>query len=236
MKIETLELQAGDLNALEAFYAGALGLPITRRGATSLGVSVGRSQLAFEAAPNSPRGVYHFAFNIPGSQLAEARAWLAPRANLIRSARDEEAFDFASWNASACYFYDPAGNIVELIARRDLGAEAQGAFSAASLLSISEVGLATESVPATVKLLQAELELPIFRGSSGDDFAALGNDEGLLIIVRVGRAWFPDTGRPAELLPLRVDLASGAGQFRVTGPPYAVQPAVRVSTQGEPGR
>ncbi len=94
-------------------------------------------------------------------------------------------------------------------------------------MSVSEIGLAAESVPATVRKLQAALDLSIFRGSAGDDFAALGDDEGLLIVVSAGCTWFPDTGRAAELLPVQVDLTGGSGPHRLSGPPYEVRAAAR---------
>ncbi len=56
---------------------------------------------------------------------------------------DDKSFiaDFIDWHARSVYFFDPAGNIVELIARDDLNDVADGAFSSRQFRNISETGL-----------------------------------------------------------------------------------------------
>src|SRR5512143_1114942 len=118
MKIDGLTLDAGDLARLYEFYGGDLGLPVVRRGAELLALQVGATQLRFKRGQGRP--FYHFAFNVHPSRFERARAALAAITPLLHDSDGEEVFAFRSWNARASYFYDPAGNIVELIACRDL--------------------------------------------------------------------------------------------------------------------
>jgi catechol-2,3-dioxygenase len=228
MRLETVRLLTGDLDAQASFYGEVLGLRVVERTATLVVVQAGATRLAWAAAAQGWRGAYHFAFNIPKNKLAEAKRWAAERVPLIRSAAGDDEFDFANWDARAVYFYDAAGNIVELIARQALNNAAEAAFGGAQLLEVSELGLASADVPATVQLCRAALGVDVFRGSSGESFAAVGDDHGLFIIVREGRLWYPDTGVPADPLPVEATVNLGAGtRFVLSGPPYRVVPETR---------
>src|SRR2546423_211293 len=120
MKIDELQLSASDPASQREFYANVLGLPIHADTADTLALRAGGSRLVFAQAPEGWSGVYHFAFNVPEDRFKEAKEWAARRVALIRNSAGEDEFNFVSWNAHSLYFYDPAGNIVELIARHDL--------------------------------------------------------------------------------------------------------------------
>jgi catechol-2,3-dioxygenase len=220
MNIDELDLLAAGLPAQREFYTGVLGLPgAEESGAFS--VRAGSSRLTFRQAPDGWTGVYHFAFNIPENRFQEAKSWLSGRAPLITDARGKDEFGFESWNAHSVYFYDPAGNILELIARHNLDNSTSEPFSEQSLLSVSEIGLATDNVPDTVRLLQDELGAGIYDGAGSDMFTAAGDEHGLLIVVKQSRVWFPDTGKPAELVPLTAFISNQTGaRFELSGPPY----------------
>jgi len=137
--------------------------------------------------------IYHFAFNIPENQFAEARAWLTQRVPLVLGPDGEDLFTFESWNSHAIYFYDAAGNIVEFIARHDLPNSSNQPFGPASLLSVSEIGWVVADVRAAVDTLQNDLGLSVYANSLSDEFAAVGDPNGLFIVVKQERPWFPDT-------------------------------------------
>jgi catechol-2,3-dioxygenase len=123
-----------------------------------------------------------------------------------------EEHDFSSWGgAHGVYFRDPEQNVVELIARPQARPE----------LSLAEVGLPVEDVPAAVAALQDQLELPAY--DDGDEsFAPLGDDDGLLIVVRVGRGWFP-VGVPSGSAPIEVRITGAAsGEVEVPGSRHRV--------------
>jgi catechol-2,3-dioxygenase len=123
-----------------------------------------------------------------------------------------EEHDFSSWGgARAVYFRDPEQNVVELIARPQARPE----------LSLAEVGLPVADVPAAVAALQDQLDLSTY-DDWDESFAPLGDDDGLLIIVHVGRGWFP-VGVPSGSAPIEVQIAgAGSGEVEVPGSHHRV--------------
>lgn len=224
MRIAELHLPAPDLEPMRRFYAGMFGFPEEPSDGGNLVLKAGASLLVFTGAPAQDAYPYHFAFNIPENRSDEAKEWVSGMVPLITSTAGDDRFHFGGWNADAFYFYDPAGNILEFIARHDLPPrEDTGPFGGQSVLSISEVGLATDDVPATVRMLQDRLAVEVYDGAGSDTFTAVGDVHGLFIVVKRGRTWFPDTGVPAELLPLEVIVAvGGMRRYVLSGPPYEI--------------
>src|SRR5262249_11124640 len=181
------------------FYRNVLKLPLSTTSDQQFTVQAGTTQLTFSQAPIA--GVYHFAFDIPENQIAAAREWL--HVPLIKANDGRDEFFSENWNADNIYFYDPAGNILELIARHTLPNASTEPFSEKSLLNISEIGVAT----ADVRAFTESSGLPHY-GSSVAEFAPMGDEHGLLIVVKIGRIWFPDTGKPALEIPLRAVISA----------------------------
>lgn len=200
MKIAELYLQTVSPSALHDFYADALGLPILESTPDRLSVRVGASRMTFIRG-DAKR--YHFAFDVPSNQFHEAVSWLKARTTIIGKA-DNETFTSSGWHAQMVYFYDPAGNVLELIARHNLKQTSNHPFDSNSLLNISEIGLSTPDVQALVSELQGKFGYDVYDGVNNPDFCALGDEHGLFIIVKQGRTWMPDTGVPAELDPVTV--------------------------------
>jgi hypothetical protein len=144
--------------------------------------------------------VHHFAFHV-----ADLEPWK-------RRLEIREEHAFPSWGgARAIYFRDPEGNVVELIARPDARPE----------LTLAEVGLPVDDVPDAVEALQRELGLPFYL-DHGDEFTPLGDDDGLLIVVRVGRPWFP-FGVPAGRSRIELSIAgAGVGTAELPGESHRV--------------
>ncbi|TLM91878.1 VOC family protein [Hymenobacter jeollabukensis] len=210
MRILALHLLAPDMPALHHFYAAVLALP-AQLTAAARRIQVGYSELIFRAAAPGTAPYYHFAFHVPHNQLDAAYAWLKARTALLPFTDGQPIADFPNWHARAFYFHDPAGNILECIARQDLPNAAAEPFSAASLLGLSEAGVVTPAVLPTAEALLAAHGIPPFhRGPRLPNFAALGDDEGLLILTETGRGWLP-TARPAERHWLRIE-GEQAGQ------------------------
>jgi hypothetical protein len=184
VRIREVVLPAADPEAAAAFHPAAYGA----------------SRVRFEPGPAV---CSHFAVNVPPDRFGEAVDWARTQAELI-----QEDVPFEMWRARAAYYFDPVGNLVELIAReRAPGAEL--------LLEVSEVGLPVADVGAAVRFLEAELGLPHFSGDR-ESFSAVGDDRGLFILVPVGRPWlFTDV--PASDAPVRVTIG-GAEQRELALP------------------
>ena len=191
MRIREIVLPSADPGAMAAFHPD----------------SYGTTRVRFETGP----GVCsHFAVNVPPERFEESVGWVRDRVPLLH-----DDVDFPSWRARSAYFFDPAGNIVELIAReRAPGDEL--------FLEVSEVGLPVADVGAAVDWLESELGLPHFDGDRRN-FSAVGDDRGLFIVVPVGRPWLY-TDRPAPDAPVRVAIDSDrADELVVPGSRHVVK-------------
>ncbi len=140
---------------------------------------------------------YHFAFNIPSFQIREALNWLQSISVDMIPYKEQFLVDFKAWNADAVYFYDPDGNILELIARKNLNLSTNQAFSAKSILSISEIGMPVQNVFEASEMLKATIGLKQYSGDR-DYFCAMGDEEGLFIIVDEARKKWMPTEIPAK--------------------------------------
>ena len=212
MLLEWIELPSSHLGDLEAFYGNVLGLPVARDG-EALSVTVGDSTLRF--IPSETASPFHFAFNVPSTQFAEAVAWLEARVPLIVYETGETTGHSERWNADMTYFRDPAGHIGELIARHEPPFPAMGPFGPASLSEISEIGLAVADVIAAAQQLEA-VGVPPYRCVPDPSFMSVGDAHGLFIVVRAGRLWFPDRITPALAQPLRAGFRQDGRRFTLT--------------------
>jgi catechol 2,3-dioxygenase-like lactoylglutathione lyase family enzyme len=198
---------AGLIGETAAFYGQRLGLELVRVDERHIEVRVGESVLVFRAFPGSP--FYHVALLVPGDRFDAALDWARERVELLSDPETGEAvFDFVAWEASACYFHDPSGSIVELIAHRGLGeAGTTGPFEPGELVGVSEVGIVCDPPPCA-EALERELGLGVWDGTvvGAGRLAFVGERTRTLILCRAGRPWLP-TGRPAEAHPMEVMLA-----------------------------
>jgi catechol 2,3-dioxygenase-like lactoylglutathione lyase family enzyme len=219
------------MRSLLEFYAGRLGLASN---ACQLGftLTAGETALQFIAADGEP--FYHFALLLPGNRFEAAREWAARHVELLPvPGSDEVTFEFEDWDARACYFHDPAGNIVELIAHAGIAATGEsGTFAAGELVGLSELGLVGDRA-AMAGGLVTRLELAVWSGSLSerDSLAFVGEQARTLILAAPGRGWLP-TGRRAEPHPVEVILDGVPGAeaelegslYRIVQKPRARRP------------
>jgi catechol 2,3-dioxygenase-like lactoylglutathione lyase family enzyme len=206
------------MEALERFYLGCLGLSADRGAGDRLTLTVGGARLEFAPDPDGGAPFYHFAILVPGDRYPAARRWVERCAELLsRPGQTSTTFRFQAWDADACYFHDPAGNIVELIAHRGVGEERadSAGFAAGEFLGISEVGIVVADPPAAARAL-ASAGLDLWSGGvEGEDaLAFIGRQAHTLILCPPGRPWLP-TQRPAECHPVTASVA-GVGDETVT--------------------
>ncbi len=197
------------------FYIKVFGLKLVEKSGQSFTLQAGSTRLTFTSAKDRKAPKHHFAFNIPPNLFEEAKTWLAQRTALVRGKEGQVEFDFSNWNALGMYFIDPDGNIGELIARDMLPPAQAAMFSADNILSVSEIGIPVPDVPGTVALLRQAAGLLPYRGET-ETFAAVGDENGLLIVVQQGREWYPKTGITAEVSPMEIGIESGHMNYLIT--------------------
>ena len=211
-----LDVAAALVEASAAFYGGRLGFQLSASDRERVVVEIGESQLALHASKGAP--FYHIALLVPGDRFDAALEWAGDRVALLPERETGElVFDFSFWDALACYFHDPAGTIVELIAHRGISETgATGPFRAEELLGLSEVGIVGDP-SADAPLLERELGLEVWDGTVDGErsLAFVGEQARTLILCRAGRPWLP-TGRPAEPWPVELVVAGEpAGEVAV---------------------
>lgn len=197
MKLQHIQIQTNDLSKTIVFYTQTLGFQIIENNSTSVSFQIGSSILKFIENKNFD-SIYHFAFNIPNNKLDEAIKWCDNKIDLIRIEDEKIITRFENWNANAVYFYDNNGNLLEFIARHDLDNSETKSFDIKSILNISEIGIVYEKPLELGQDLINKHQLSFFsKNANSEVFAAIGDDEGLLIIVKPNRNWYP-TQTPSE--------------------------------------
>jgi len=217
MRIEKLILQTSYLATLKEFYSSILELPVHVISDQEIQIQIGTTDLIFtETKTGEP--FYHFAINIPSNKIDEAKSWLDSRVKLLwMEDYKSDIADFVNWHAKSVYFYDPAGNILELISRFDLNHNSKEPFSSSEFLSISEAGLVFKSEEFDQKTATVlnENSLSYFtKQPPMSQFRAIGDDEGLFIVVPEERNWYP-TDKPAGIFPITVEFEHNAEQHHL---------------------
>ncbi len=212
MKINHLELHCSHLEEQRHFYTHNFEFVQVASGADFFTLQMGSSRLTF-VEDRLIKPYYHFALNIPPHCAEAALEWAQKKVEIL-TGNDDEIVKFSKWKAQSIYFLDPAGNVVELIARERFGQETGTFREESSILNISEVGLPVFAVNAAFKSLHKETTTPKF-DCRDSVFCAAGNDEGLFIIVdKAEKAWFP-TQDAAKEFPLKVEFEEDGEPFEL---------------------
>ena len=195
-------------------------LPVLFSDENKLEIRAGNSTLIFQKNENAEDPYYHIAFNIPSNKFEEGLEWFRSRVPLLW-VYDYKSYvaDFTSWNAKSFYFYDPAGNILEIIARFDLENKSDTKFSGLSICNISELGIVFPALEFDyhVDRFMKKYSLAFFdKQPPGPHFKVAGDDDGLFIMVPEGRDWSPDTGKKSVIFPVSVTFENPDGQFKWT--------------------
>lgn len=214
MQIKELRLTTNfDLDTQKKFYTEILAMPIQEESRSYFCVQAGATKLFFEKG--SLPAYYHFAFNIPVHLMQSALHWT--KQNLvILTDNGTELIDFPNWDAQAIYFKDPAGNILEFIGRRDILVERKGEiFHPKQIINISEIGLPSNDTISLRAKIEQHLAVPHYSGDS-PRFYAMGNPEGLFILVDQNiKKWYP-TDIPEKAFPLGVSFSQGGVEVKMS--------------------
>lgn len=207
MEIKLLTLQTNKIEVMKEFYTQQLGFSLCSENSNHFQMQVGKSILEFTNEEVVGDPYYHFAFNIPSNQFQEAKEWLKGRTTLLLEDGEDEA-DFSFWPAHACYFEDPAGNIVELIARYKENPKSESSFSVNSILNISEIGLIVKDAPMVTGQLK---EINIFDSdndpvtNSSLHFMQDNNNGVFIILTSVDRRWL-FSEKKSKIFPMKITL------------------------------
>ena len=212
--IRQINLQTSkSLEEMIAFYQGKLGLKICEHDSKTCSFQAGNSILKFthtKTLKNPP--FYHFAFNIPENKIRYAEEWQLKRSDIITpplllrdSDYSKNIVHFRHWNAHSIFFYDPAGNVVEFIARHTLSNYSNGKFSEKDILNISEIGLIADNVDELFADIVGKISISKYFDSS-QRFLAMGDEMGLIILfAKDTRAVF-DTGRRRDFFETEISI------------------------------
>ncbi len=193
MLIKELRLQSKNILSLFSFYKETLEMDVIRSG-NGITITAGETKLIFEKYTGDESPFYHFAFNIPSNNFQQAYDWVKPKLDMLWL-KDYNGYiaDFVNWHAKSFYFNDPEGNILEMISRFDLNNPVEETFSTAQINTISEIGIVfpADTFEEDVKAMMKQYSLDYFdKQQPLPQFRAIGNDEGLFIVVPKNRIWF----------------------------------------------
>ena len=188
MKIREVILYTSNIQNQKQFYKSILGFEQFVDSQDKISFRAGNSILTFEYKEDVKPS--HMAFNIPSNSIYDALIWLRNRTEVL-DCDGEKIADFSNWRAKAIYFYDSDKNIMEFIARERIDIESDVAFTADAILSISEMAIATDDIESTYESINSMHPIPVFDGDF-NRFCAIGNDEGLFIIINKNiKKWYP---------------------------------------------
>ncbi|MEO6681345.1 MAG: hypothetical protein ABIN48_00845 [Ginsengibacter sp.] len=217
MLLTEISLQANHLTTLQKFYEGVMNLPVSISDKNSLKIHAGNTVLIFEENKTRTNPYYHFAFNIPSNKFEEAFDWFKPKVSFLWLDEYKSYIaDFQNWNAKSFYFYDPSGNILEIISRFELENVSEEKFSGSSICNISELGIVfpAETFESDVEEFMKQYSLSFFKKQpSLPTFKAAGDDQGLFIMVPYNRDWYPGTKKKSASFPLSVSFTTDRGRF-----------------------
>ncbi len=183
-------LTSRPLEEMKRFYIRTLGLSLLEEKTSEVTFGAGGSTITFvkiDSKLGDPW--YHFAFNIPENKIIKAREWQLKRTALIptpKRLRDSSFPDdirhFGNWNAHSVFFYDPAGNLLEYIARHDLNNGIPGDFASQDILNVSEIAFVVDNQEAEAKKLGTHLDLNVYPKTT-DFWWSMGDENGLLLCI-----------------------------------------------------
>ena len=221
MNITYLELTTNDLHVQWEYYSKVLELPV-RMFENCLQVITRSTEIIFTKADTDFEGAYHFAFNIPENQIRKAKKWISSRTPLLTDIEGKDEFHSDNWNSKSIYFKDAAGNVLEFIARHNLENAVKGNFDSSQILNVSEIGLPSDDVLGFADELCSKMDLSVFHQEPSETFTPVGDDNGLFILPVKDRIWIPNSGVPAQLLPVNVNCDVDGKKWEVRGMSYEI--------------
>ena len=210
------------LDEMVDFYNGGFGFDVMLETEFKIGFQIGLTQVYFSKVNvvNAPH--YHIAFNIPENKIQHAESWHLKNYSIIQPPEhlldqpnySENIVYFRHWDAHSIFFYDPAGNLLEYIARHTLNnPSTSSSFSPTDILYASEIGFVVKDVNTWRDKLMANSSLTAYANQS-NSFGALGDEHGLVLLFSdQGRAVF-NRGRKRDIYKTQVRLRANSNMAK----------------------
>jgi catechol-2,3-dioxygenase len=211
-EIVELDIRARRLEQNRFFWETLLGFTVVDSpNPSQYTLQVGNTLLTFRPS-NLPPDLeatffpqYHFTISIPTNQIEACLEWILSRKAFNPDVNPNEEVTIPLWkdyldgaeivrrnlyNSQSVFIQDPAGNVVELLARHDKPEIRDGAFNKDMFIGISEVGIVTRDIRKTATLLKETFGADEVQGSS-NSFKPIGGATGLLKLIVPGKPWVP---------------------------------------------
>jgi hypothetical protein len=209
---------------MKDFYQRVIGFDVADENPERITFRAGRTLLTFSLTKKksdsteggridadgktSGEPMYHFAFNIPENTIRAARQWQLERTKLVPTpqhmidpAYPNDVRHFANWNAHSVFFFDPAFNIVEYIARHELAntSDTPDEFGVEDILYASEIGFVVDETTREAVARRVGARFDIHEYPRGSTPWAMGDAHGLLLVLgRLGETWGENTETPVR--------------------------------------
>lgn len=220
-------LTTTSLAEMKKFYAETIGLPVVTDKPEELTIKAGETTITFIRSNEENRPFYHFAFNIPENKIQKALEWQRKKTPVIHpnpEGTKDQVVNFAHWNAHSIFFLDPAGNLLEYIARHGLANATEGDFSVNDILYASEIAFIVDDVNASGKELQTGLNIKEYKPLT-HNFWPIGDESGLLLVLQKGRVWSSNPGQKNETAVFKTSATvktDGNQDWKFPGYPYEI--------------
>ncbi|GGE33154.1 hypothetical protein GCM10011391_09750 [Pullulanibacillus camelliae] len=206
MRIRHIQLEAFHLDEMKNFYINILFMELVQEREHSFMVQVGDSFITFRQGQEAP--YYHFACLMDIRSFADIVSQVTKRGHTLHRGYT------SMWEAEQFYFKDPDGNIVEI-----LGTEVDHSSPSSPWIKIVEIGMPLPNIEEIKKGL-GPLSNQYNEGS--DTFQFYGDQEGVFVLTKLGRPWFP-TNKEATLHPITIDVdADKSFCFKPPSLPYII--------------
>lgn len=215
MKLTHITLKTSKLKELEHFYGQLLNMPILERKETAFTLFVGDSTLTFEMSEEDAH--YHVAFCVnykKYDKLIDKMTSITPK---LRDIDGKNRFMSDIWQREQIYYYDPAGNNIELLP--DINQEKRRCGDHYTWSHIQEIGIPVRDVSMfkkEINFIKSDFQ------SESDQFAFHGDKDGVFVLVKEDREWFP-TKKKSVIFPISIEIEEKIEDYQNVTHPYVIK-------------
>lgn len=203
------------MEEMKHFYTDVLEMDLIHESSISFTVIAGTTKITFEQQSALP--YYHICFR-SGFKFHDYMFNKLAERSLLLSDKDGGYSMF--WQGKQAYFVDPDGNVLELLERPFTHDED---YTPDDWFDVGEMGLPVENVQEMRHFIKEFINDDAKEVS--DTFSFYGDNDGVLVIVKEGRPWYP-TDRKAEIHPIRM-VVSGEANTKLIHPNYPYEIIVK---------